>query len=146
MRDDYDDFNSIRNQVEKRIKKQQKAKSGLRNVTVVNAIFLSLVLIIPRIGIDEKSLPAINLLLLTFTIAAVIWGLYGLWRWFSVMVLEPRHERRYQEVVEQELERELAKRGLVEKRKNLALSDDGELVEITEDNGSLQQRGNEIYR
>lgn len=145
MRDDYD-YDSIRIQVEKRVKKQQKAKADFRTAIVLNVIFLSLMLIIPRIGLNERLLAAFYPPLLILTITSIAWGLYALWKWFTVVVMEPRQERRYQELVEQELERELAKRGLVEKRKNLALSDDGELVEITEDDDSLQQRGNTTYR
>lgn len=139
------DYDSIRNQVEERVKKRQKVKSNLRSVIFLNGLVWFLMFTVPSMDINERLLGNIFPLLLILTAIWSAWGIYAIWKWFTVTYVEPRRERRLQDEIEQEFERELAKRPLTEKRKNLALSDDGELVEITEDDGEPLKRGNELY-
>lgn len=126
----YDDYSEIRKQAEERVKKREKAKEDMEGFFLIDGFLWALWLIAFFTGVADNIA---NHFIIPLVVLSFIWGISAIGTWYEETYGNQEREERIKDEVEKEIERELAKHGRVEKRKRLSLSDDGELVEILED-------------
>lgn len=129
--DGYDgEFDDVRAKAEARVKKREAVRRDLARFIMID-IFLWVMLFMAAL-IQVPS----------FTLSQLFWGLIAvsipvglivIGRWFAITQLAPAREHRYHDELKREIQIEMERRNLTEKRKRLALSDDGELAEISDD-------------
>lgn len=138
----YDDFDEIRKQAEERVKKRELAKESLEAFLLI-AGFLWLVWLIAMIaGVRSEIVNTTFWILLPIS---GIWGFIAIGTWYNDVYAAEKREENFKKQVEQEIEREMEKRNLTEKRKRLGLSDDGELVELIEDDYLPEKRQSDNF-
>lgn len=132
--DDYGDngeFDDIRAKAEARVKKREAARRDLVRFVMIDIFLWVMLFIVTLLGI----LPP-------YALAQLLWGLIAvsipvglivIGRWFAITRVAPAREQRYHEELKREIAIEMERRNMTEKRKRLALSDDGELTEMGDD-------------
>lgn len=126
----YDDYDSIRRQAEERVRKRKEATDNMIGFFLIDGL-LWVAWIGARLtgfGGDVITPGFWGLLIMS-----VIWGFIAIGTWYEEVYAAEERDEKFRQEVEKEIERELERRALTEKRKRLGLSDDGELVEILDD-------------
>lgn len=129
--DGYDgDYDDVRAKAEARVQKREAVRRNLRRFFVVDGLLWTPLVIAQLAHINASVVHTLMFMLLCASIPV---GLYFAARWYVVTRLDPAREQRYHEELKREMEIELERRNLTEKRKRLALADDGELVDYVDE-------------
>jgi threonine/homoserine/homoserine lactone efflux protein len=130
MSDEAED--KLREIAEQRVKKRRDAFEDLVAYVLINAILWIIWLaLLPNLV--WLSLSFITLVFFALSVVTLIWGFVVMWQ-IAEALLRPRLDASYQREVQRELDR--LREGLLSekpKRSRLAVSDDGELVEMVKD-------------
>lgn len=127
---DNGEFDDIRAKAEARVKKRESARRYLVRFLMLDIFLWVMLFMAVLVGVPSYTLAQLFWGLILFSIPV---GLIVIGRWFAITRVAPAREQRYHEELKREIAIEMERRNLTEKRKRLALSDDGELTEMSDD-------------
>lgn len=126
---DESEFDDIRAKAEARVKKREAVRRNTIGFLLIDIFLWVLLFTAVLMGIPSFVFAQLFWALLFLTIPV---GMIVIGRWFAITRLAPAREHRYHDELKREIQIEMERRNLTEKRKRLALSDDGELTEISD--------------
>lgn len=128
--DDNGEFDDVRTKAEARVKKREAVRRDLAGFFMIDFFLWGLLIIAEFAHVSPNIVHTLMLILLCISVPV---GLFALGRWYAVTHVAPAREQRYHDELRREIAIEMERRNLTEKRKRLALSDDGELAEISDE-------------